>query len=276
MPKNYLLLKNYELTEQFYLFRDMKRVRLFYNELEEYLVESAQLYLKDLDDIIITRKTATTDQHMFYDHMLEIEKLWKQEPCNILYMDLDTVMIKPVDIFNHGYTDFSMLNGNCGVRYYPATMNPELWKIQSEEMKNWNTEAKVLHDVEGDPEDYGYKWAREQDIFNTMLSHSADYKQAYSESHDSGQKFFTQWVWNSFKPYEGQPILHTNGTGQQFDSLKLTRAMLKYSKRNGYHAIDKVLNDPLHSVRQPEVDWNKGIDAVVLIREPVLTKKPTK
>ena len=260
MPKNYLVLKNYTLTDRFFVFHEMDKVTKFYGLLEKYLVESAEYYLNDLDEIIIHRETVKHDQEMFWDHMLKIQKLWESEPCNILYMDLDTVFVKPVDIFTSDYKDFIMDGSNCGVRYYPATMNPELFELQHKLMADWDTSIQCKNE-QGYWND-GYDWSREQDIFCEMLRASAEWSQ------DSNwMNPFHSMVWQAFHRYEGQPILHTNGTGHQFDTVKLTKKMYKYSRRNAWYAIENILNNPRHSVRQPQVDWHSGIHDINLPEE---------
>jgi hypothetical protein len=87
-----------------------------------------------------------------------IHDLWHSEPCNILYTDPDTIAIKPVEFWDR-YSDFRMFNYtdprqytganpygrqfanffNAGVRYFPSTMNSEVWGIGSSMAKSWDT-----------------------------------------------------------------------------------------------------------------------------------------
>jgi len=249
MPKNYLVLKNYTIQKQFFIYTDTERVTRYYAELERLLVESAHEYLLGDWELIVHRETVQNDQQLFKDHMIKIKELWHSEPCNIFYMDLDTVFIKPTNVFDDPrLTDFTMVNCNCGVRYYPHTMDPELWKIQDHALAVWNTELSQMHEE--------YKWDFEQDIFQTMLEKVKSDPGSNNPMHEL--------VWNCFNMYEGQGILHLNGTGQQFDTIKLTNTLLKYSRRNGYHAINQILNDPRHSTRQAEIDWHCGINEIEL------------
>jgi hypothetical protein len=95
--KNYLILKNYYISDSFFLFQKGNRLeekREEYNRMEEILKESAQRYLKNLDEIIVDRFTVSNDQEMFKHHMFKIMERYNSEPCNILYCDLDVVFIK--------------------------------------------------------------------------------------------------------------------------------------------------------------------------------------
>lgn len=98
-----------------------------------------------------------------------IHDLWHQEPCNILYTDPDTIAVKPVDpwgqyqhflMFN--YTDPKQFNTNnsynrsyenffnAGVRYFPASMDQNIWKLGSDMARSWeydtyDTEQIILN-----------------------------------------------------------------------------------------------------------------------------------
>ena len=87
-----------------------------------------------------------------------IHDLWHSEPCNILYTDPDTVALKPFMPWT-GYQNFMMFNYtdprsfdklnpynqkfdnffNAGVRYFPATMSKDTWKLGTDMAANWDT-----------------------------------------------------------------------------------------------------------------------------------------
>jgi hypothetical protein len=67
---------------------------------------------------------------IFKRNWQRIRDLWHQEPCNILYLDSDTMIVKPTEIFGR-FREFRMFNWtdpkttpqfenyyNAGVRYY--------------------------------------------------------------------------------------------------------------------------------------------------------------
>lgn len=98
-----------------------------------------------------------------------IRELWHNEPCNILWHGPDTQMIKPTDIFDKyknfelfSYTDPKSFGDvphyfNNDIRYFPATMNPAVWELGDELVKNWNTSNT----------DHG--WNYEQVMHNKMF-----------------------------------------------------------------------------------------------------------
>lgn len=98
-----------------------------------------------------------------------IHDLWHNEPCNILYTDPDTLCVRPVDFWGK-YDTFRMFNYtepkeylasnrynrwfdhyfNAGVRYFPADMSKDIWKMgaamaQNWDYKNYNTEQTILN-----------------------------------------------------------------------------------------------------------------------------------
>lgn len=107
--------------------------------------------------------------HAFEKTFWNIHDLWHKEPCNILYTDPDTLAIKPFDPWNQ-HKHFSMFNYtdprsfdrpnqwnqsfqhffNAGVRYFPASMSPDIWKLgatmaQQWDYKTYDTEQIILN-----------------------------------------------------------------------------------------------------------------------------------
>lgn len=172
--KNYLVCKNYTITDHTKWYDDRsneKNLADNYTAMEQVMCESAKKYLVGLDEIIVHRGEADHIRDVFKKHFLEIYDLWRSEPCNILYCDLDVIFLKPAQFFNN-YDFFAMFNFtdppstvddhysltferyfNCGVRYYPHTMKEEIWKIGLDMLANW------------DPT----RWDCEQVIYNQML-----------------------------------------------------------------------------------------------------------
>ena len=89
-----------------------------------------------------------------------IHDLWHKEPCNIFYTDPDTIALKKINPWNQ-YSNFMMFNYtdpkmfakpnqwnckfenffNAGVRYFPASMNPDIWKLGADMARSWNYET---------------------------------------------------------------------------------------------------------------------------------------
>jgi len=247
---NYLVLKNYHIVDQFFLYSDMDLVKSRYKRMQELVVESAELYLQDVDRIIIDTLTVDNDQQMFKHHMNVLRHRHTSEPCNILYCDLDMVFIKPYEIFNKLDT-FSMCTGNCGVRYYPYNgMTDELWNIQTEMSKSWETRFTNYHD-------HVRKWDYEQDIYNAMLNHVL-----YDESLGGpGYNPFLPYVHNMYNyPYNGAGLVHCCGTTQQFDSVTLMEELLRLSKQAKYEDIKTLLEQEIYTEFMPDpVNNNRGL-----------------
>jgi len=101
--------------------------------------------------------------------------MWDSGNNNILFLDLDTIMLQPVNVFDKldhfqmfNYTDPKTLGGkdadnkyglqhehylNAGVRYYPNKMSQDVWELGWKYAKDWD------YDI----------WGTEQIIFNEMM-----------------------------------------------------------------------------------------------------------
>ncbi len=112
---------------------------------------------------VLLQKDLEHPFEIFENTFRRVAELWLEGDTNILFFGLDTMTIKPTDIFEQ-FEDFMMFNYtdpktnsvykhnfNCDVRYYPATMSNDL----------------VLHSLEQC--DKLVKWEDEQNIYNHML-----------------------------------------------------------------------------------------------------------
>lgn len=172
--KNYLVCKNYTITDHTKWHDDRsneKNLADNYTAMEHIMCESAKKYLVGLTDIVVHRGYANHIRDVFKRHFVKIYDLWRSEPCNILYCDLDVVFLKRAHFFNN-YDFFAMFNFtdppstiddhyglqfdnffNCGIRYYPHNMSQHIWQIGFDMLNNW------------DPN----RWDCEQVIYNQML-----------------------------------------------------------------------------------------------------------
>jgi hypothetical protein len=229
--KNILVAKFYKLTEAFFCYDDMDIISSRYEQACNLLVDSAKKYLYGIDKIIINRHTVRHDQEMFLHHAELLKDLYHSGDYNILYCDLDMVFVKPTRIFGK-YNDFSMCQGNCGVRYYPAGgMTDQQWQTQAEWVSNWQTEFSKK-------DDRIHNWQYEQDMYNAM--------------HDlEKHKFvnpFGPVVHNMYNhPSEEYSLVHCCGTSQQFDGLELQKELFELSLQGKHSEIHRKLQDPLYS-----------------------------
>lgn len=248
--KNYLVLKNYNITDLFFLYSDMELVKSRYQRMQDILIESAKLYLQDCDEIIVDTLTVQNDQQMFKHHMQVIKHRYHSEPCNILYCDLDTVFIKPFEVFNK-YDSFSMCNGNCGVRYYPHGGVPDiLWAIQDKMSQYWDT----------DNTDYRIhvsKWDYEQFVYNKMLNQALHLGKIEGRHNNP---FNNALIHNMYNHYAGAGLIHCCGTTQQFDSIMLMEQLLGLAKLQKYDDIRELLSQQLYTEFLTDIkNNNKGL-----------------
>jgi hypothetical protein len=136
-----------------------------YNTMFQISRATAKKFLAGEWQEIVFDEPAESRVHMFQRNWQRIWDLWHKEPCNILYLDSDTMIVKPTEIFDQ-FNEFRMFNWtdpksnqqfpnyyNAGVRYYPSTIKPEIWKIGEDLAKNWRLDI----------------WDQEQLIFNAMF-----------------------------------------------------------------------------------------------------------
>lgn len=143
----------------------LQAVRARYHEMQRISELSARKFLQGQWHAVVFREPALTRRSMFQDNWVRIRDLWHQEPCNILYLDSDTVFVNPVDcstlgknfrLFNHSFShvpDCFDYYFNAGVRWYPASMSQDTWDFGDSLAVTWDLDI----------------WDQEQIIFNHML-----------------------------------------------------------------------------------------------------------
>lgn len=147
-----------------------------YHAMHEIVCHSAETFIQEDFEFVIIEEDVDSYQQVFHNNWQHVRDVWDDEgPNNILFLDTDTLIIKPVEIFGKlnefqmfNYTDPKELSGadannryglkfkhyfNAGVRYYPDTMSEELWNVGQELANEW---------------DYNI-WGTEQIIFNQMM-----------------------------------------------------------------------------------------------------------
>lgn len=146
-----------------------------YSSMSEILCESVDTFLDGDWEFEIIENEVENYQQIFDTNFAEVHEMWDNGNNNILFLDLDTIMLKPVSIFDKlnkfqmfNYTDPKTLSGkdadnkyglkhehyfNAGVRYYPSSMSKDVWDLGWKYAKDW---------------DYN-TWGTEQIIFNEMM-----------------------------------------------------------------------------------------------------------
>ena len=152
-----------------------------YSSMSEILCESVDTFLEGDWDFEIIENDVDSYQEVFDTNFNEVYEMWDNGKNNILFLDLDTIMLQPVNVFDNldyfqmfNYTDPKTLGGkdadnkyglqhqhyfNAGVRYYPSKMSQDVWDLGWKYASDW---------------DYNI-WGTEQIIFNEMM---------YSENKD--------------------------------------------------------------------------------------------
>lgn len=154
-----------------------------YKAMAEIVQHSAETFIQEEFETVIFHDKVDSYQEIFHRNFQHVYDTWKDGPHNILFLDCDTLVINPVEVFGKfnrfqlfNYTDPKTLEGedaknkygithqhyfNAGVRYYPSTMSKEIWDLGWKYANDW---------------DYNI-WGTEQIIFNEMMySQDSDVK----------------------------------------------------------------------------------------------------
>jgi len=148
-----------------------------YQAMSEIVIHSAETFIQEDFEYVVFQDEVDSYQEIFhknFDHVYS-EFNSADGPHNILFLDCDTLVVGPVEVFGKfdrfqlfNYTDPKTLSGddannkyglqhehyfNAGVRYYPSTMPKELWDLGWSYAKDWD------YDI----------WGTEQIIFNAMM-----------------------------------------------------------------------------------------------------------
>jgi hypothetical protein len=191
-----------------------------YDRMCEISLASARKFLGGAWQSKIFTDPAASRTAMFQQNWQRIWDLWHSEPCNILYLDSDTVITRATDIFGR-FPEFRLFNWstpkskpgypnyfNAGVRYYPATMSKEIWAAAAETAKNWDLTI----------------WDQEQLIFNSMFwSQDLSWEDAHRPELNwqcpvVGQKI--DLVEYNGIPPEAAHIIHYHGTRSSETAVK--------------------------------------------------------
>lgn len=190
-------------------------VRADYNRMHELSLASARHFLRGDWEPIVFDQPAESRVTMFRDNWYRVRDLWHSEPCNVLYLDSDTVFVKPTEIFGR-WPQYRLFNWttpprhadfphyfNAAVRYHPYTMSADTWAVGDDMAENWNLDI----------------WDQEQLIFNAMFwSQNLSFEDAHhpelnwqapSGTDLAGLAQHAQF--NSF-PIQHARIIHYHGT----------------------------------------------------------------
>ena len=184
-------------------------------------------------EYVLLEKDVNHPFEIFQNTFKRVAELWKEGDTNILFFGLDTITVKPVDIFGK-YEDFMMFNYtdpksngiyknnfNCDVRYYPASMDEALIDYSLEE------QSKLQ------------KWEDEQNIYNYMLwqqpnrtlENTVDPTLAYQGhmlfTHTTHRQLEESNKWNNCQ-FDDAKIIHLHGSRSAKEKLQLIQIWKKH------------------------------------------------
>ena len=181
--------------------------RAAYQTMFEISHASAMRFLAGDWQAVVFDEPAETRVHMFQANWQRIWDIWHSEPCNILYLDSDTMFIRPTDVFGR-FAEFRLFNWtdpksnpqyndyfNAGVRYYPASMDQEIWKIGNEMAQSWRLDI----------------WDQEQLIFNEMF---------WTQNIDAADRRHPEYNWQGMALSRGVDL----AAHEQWNELRLDQA----------------------------------------------------
>jgi hypothetical protein len=198
-----------------------------YSEMHRISLISALHFLQGSWAPVVFSEPAESRVAMFKQSWQRIRELWHREPCNILYLDSDTIMVQPTEIFGK-FDNFRMFNHstppsqapfehyfNAAVRYYPHTMTRDVWDLGDNLAMTWNLDI----------------WDQEQIIFNHMLwSQPVTFETVHRP--DLNYQAPTGGVdqlqgWHSFNgcEYQAAHIIHYHGTRSSNRGVELATAL---------------------------------------------------
>lgn len=136
-----------------------------YQRMQQISLASAQHNVRGQWQAQIMQEPAPSRTALFVKNYWWIRQLWHSEPCNILFLDADTVVRQPVEIFGR-WPEFRLFNWttppcipefenyfNSAVRYYPHSMSDRVWALGDSLIQAWRDDI----------------WDWEQQIYNHMF-----------------------------------------------------------------------------------------------------------
>lgn len=238
LVKNILVLKNYTIKDHTKWYNDRSNesdLAENYTAMEQICTQSAQKYVKDLNEIKVFRGEADNIRDVFKKNFYEIYHLW-QQGHNILYCDLDVVFTNDAEYFDQTKY-FSMFNYtdpvsttddfydvkfdhyfNCGIRYYPSDMDQAVWDLGIGMVENWNPD----------------RWDAEQIIYNAMMWYQTTDIEAFYDPTKAYQMLFDPSAPNGTQmndQFNGVELneasaIHVHGSRGSANRSKLMQAML--------------------------------------------------
>ena len=249
-----------------------------YRAMAEIVEHSVRTHLEGDFEVIRFEDEVDSYQEIFHRNWHNVYNTWS-EGRNILFLDTDTLMIRPTKVFGEfdrfqmfNYTDPKTLCGadannqygiqhphyfNAGVRYYPGDMSDAVWQTGATLAENWDysvwgTEQIIFNKMQFD---------QDSDV-NTWLNPGMNY-QCMNIRYDAvfderAQEYLAQWNGVSF---DKAHILHLHGTRSAVNTVMLQWQLWKDLTGEQFE----------FSELRVETDTNGNIQNLkVPVKEPVL------
>jgi hypothetical protein len=98
--KNYIVRSLYKLNQGVLSISPSDYIT--YKEMHEYTLRSFNQYISAPWELILLTGEVDNSQQLFKDVFNKTYEIWQREDCNILFIDLDIVAVKPVTLFDYG------------------------------------------------------------------------------------------------------------------------------------------------------------------------------
>lgn len=149
----------------------LKKYEDTHAEMHKLHLVSAEKYLRNTDETITLHsdREVSGNNEMFEDIFEKTYNLWKLGN-NVLFTDIDTLFVKPVDVFGRfkefklfwqtcvkhkipllRYPKVEVKYLNCGVRYFPREMREDIWdlgfKLWEAPQGEWDWEQRLYNEM---------------------------------------------------------------------------------------------------------------------------------
>jgi hypothetical protein len=127
-----------------------KRTDLYlaYQEMWQMAQASYKKFIQEPFELVVWDGAVPDVDTACMQNWYSMKELWHKQPCNIMWVGADTLMIRPTSIFSDRFKEFRMFNYsqpkrhkdfahyfNDDVRYYPNTMSAETWQLGEDYLK---------------------------------------------------------------------------------------------------------------------------------------------
>jgi hypothetical protein len=230
--KNYLVTAIRPISSGTLNYKDPE-LYLEYKKMWKMSLASYKKFIQESFEVVVWNDPVPDVDTHCTENWYAIKELWHKEPCNILWVGADTLMIQPTSIFNARFSEFRMFNTtdpkevpefptylNDDVRWYPYTMSEKVWKIgenllkykDNSDSKQWGFD-QLRHNA--------MFWA--QDIPEEDRLHPEMNYMCHNLRSDHPAELEATRVWNSGISLKDANILHfcaSRAPGQVINMMK--------------------------------------------------------